>query len=554
MIEEEVFDFVVVGSGAGSIPAALVMQEYGKSVVILEKQSVVGGTSAYSGGVIWVPSNHHLEAASETDTIEQARTYFDALVGAPLPSSSYARRESWIRNGPRMVRFLERKGMRFFHAGMPDYYDGPGSLAQGRGLATPLFNARELGEWEQKLSTPASGRRMPLHIMEQVKILTIRQTWRGKGVALLLVLRKLKERLLGQTILSGGGALMGRLLQIALRENVPIRTDTQVRDFVVEDGRVVGVIGDRDGRRVTIGARLGVLVNAGGFSRNPEMRARFSPHPASAEWTQVNPGDTGEMIRAVSALGAAVDQMDEAFWFPCSYLPDGTTFSMHSAGDIGKPHCIAVDRNGNRFVNEANPYMEFGKRMYEADAVPAWAIFDSQHRRKYFWGMAPPGRTPEKLVASGYMKRADTLAELASLCGIDEAGLMRTVERFNGFAAAGRDADFQRGGSAFNRYYGDPAHRPNPNLGPVVRPPFHAVAIYPGDIGTCGGIVADEHARALRPDGTPIPGLYVTGNTSAAAGGRVYLGAGAAVGPSMIFGYVAACHAAGTNSPDAGLV
>jgi 3-oxosteroid 1-dehydrogenase len=221
---------------------------------------------------------------------------------------------------------------------------------------------------------------------------------------------------------------------------------------------------------------------------------------------------------------------------------------MHSAGDIGKPHCILVDAKGDRFCNEASNYMDVGKKMYEAGTVPAWAIFDSRHRSKYFWGMAFPGKTPQELFDNGYMKRADTLEDIACACGIDPDGLARTVERFNGFAADGVDEDFRRGASTFNRYYGDPTARPNPNLGTIAKAPFYAVVIYPGDIGTCGGIVADEHARALRPDGSPIPGLYVTGNTSAAAGGRVYLGAGAAVGPSMVFGYVAARHAAGANA------
>jgi 3-oxosteroid 1-dehydrogenase len=316
----------------------------------------------------------------------------------------------------------------------------------------------------------------------------------------------------------------------------------------VENGRVTGVTAERDGCKVNIRATHGVLVNAGGFSRNAEMRERYSPKPASANWTQVNPGDTGEMIRAITELGAATDQMDEAFWFPCSFLPDGTTYCMHSAGDIGKPHCILVDANGDRFCNEASNYMDVGKKMYEAGAVPAWAVFDSQHRAKYFWGMAFPGKTPQELFDNGYMRRADTLEGIARACDIDPDGLARTVKRFNGFAAEGIDEDFQRGATTFNRYYGDPTARPNPNLGTIAKAPFYAVAIYPGDIGTCGGIVADEHARALRPDGSPIPGLYVTGNTSAAAGGRIYLGAGAAVGPSMVFGYVAARHASGANT------
>jgi 3-oxosteroid 1-dehydrogenase len=523
------------------------MQEQGKRALIIEKQDVVGGTSAWSGGVIWIPDNDYLNAAGGGDSPARARTYFDALVGDPLPSSSFARRDAWIQQGPEMVRFLEGKGMKFFHSRMPDYYDGPGSLAEGRGLATPLFNIRELGDWEKRLSVPATGPRMPMHIMEGVAILSMKKTWRGKLVALLLAWRKFKEKLLGQKIAGGGTALMGRLLQIAVRNNVPIWTGTAVTDFIVEEGRVTGVVAERDGRRIEARARLGVLVNAGGFAHNLAMREKYSPKPASTQWTQVNPGDTGEMIEAIMKLGAATDQLDEAFWFPCSFPPGGSP-AMHTAGDIGKPHCIVVGPDGLRFVNEANPYMEFGKQMYAANAVPAWAIFDSRHRRDYFWGMLPPGFTPQGLLDSGYLKKADTLDAIAQACGIDAPGLVRTVTRFNAFAQAGKDADFHRGESAFNRYYGDPTAKPNPNLGAIEQPPYYAVALYPGDIGTCGGIVADEHARALEQDGSPIPGLYVTGNTSAAVGGRSYIGAGAAVGPSMVFGYAAARHALGSNS------
>lgn len=545
MAAQEEFDFVIVGSGAGSIPAALVVQEQGKSAVIIEKQTVVGGTSAYSGGVIWMPDNDHVNASGTRDSQGRARSYVDATVGDPLPSSSPARRDAWVREAKKMVRFLERKGMKFFHSGMPDYYDGPGSMAGGRGLATPLFNVRELGEWQAKLSVPATGPRMPMHIMEGVTILSMKKTWRGKFIGVLLGYRKFKEKLLGQKISGGGTALMGRLLQIALREKIPIWTETPVKDLIVEEGRVMGVIAERDGQRIAVRARLGVLINAGGFSHNDRMRETWQAPNARSEWSFVNPGDTGEMIEAVMKLGAATDQLDESFWFPCSRMPDGS-LSMHTAGDIGKPHCLTVNAAGERFVNEANPYMEFGKRMHETGAIPAWAIFDSRHRSDYFWGMLPPSYTPQALLDSGYLKKADTLEEIARLCGIDPAGLARTVERFNGFAATGRDEDFQRGESAFNRYYGDPT-MPNPNLGVIEKPPFYAVELRAGDIGTCGGIVADEHARALKPDGTAIPGLYVTGNSSAAVGGRVYIGAGAAVGPSMAFGYIAAKHAVGAN-------
>ncbi|TAL03660.1 MAG: FAD-binding protein [Rhodospirillaceae bacterium] len=546
--QEETFDFIIVGSGGGSVPAALVMKERGKSVLIIEKQTQIGGTSAYSGGVIWIPNNDHLNAAGGNDSHERSRTYFDTMIGPPLPSSSYARRDAWIREGAEMIRFLERKGMKFVHAHWPDYYcERPGGILDGRSLAAPLFNIKELGEWAPKLAAHPMTSMLPLASPESVALFTATKTLRGKWIAMKVAFRKVKEKLLGQTIRGAGNALQGRLFQIAFRENVPIWTETPVKDFVVENGRVVGVIAEREGRTIQVRARLGVLVNAGGFSRNLEMREKYQPKPTSVNWTQVNPGDTGEMIQAIMKLGAATDQLDESFWLACSFLPDGTTFGFHSPNDIGKPHAIVVDNKGKRFTNESSSYMEFGQKMYAAGAVPAWAIFDSRHRRYYPWGGALPGVTPKSLIESGYMKKADTLDEIARLCGVDPAGLAQTVERFNGFVRKGVDEDFHRGASGYNHYYGDPTVKPNPNLGTLEKAPFYAVAIYPGDVGTCGGIVADEHARALRPDGSPIPGLYVTGNTSAAAGGRVYMGAGASVGPSMTFGYIAARHAAGAN-------
>jgi 3-oxosteroid 1-dehydrogenase len=277
------------------------------------------------------------------------------------------------------------------------------------------------------------------------------------------------------------------------------------------------------------------------------MREAYQPKPTSTEWTFVNPGDTGEMIRAAMALGAQTDLMDEAWWMGTSVLPDGSSGGMHSPNDIGKPHCIVVGRDGRRFVNESNSYMEFGQRMYAAGAVPAWAVFDSRHRNSYPWGLALPGRTPRDLLDKGYFKKADTLAELAALCGIDAEGLARQVARFNTFARNGKDEDFQRGDSAYNRYYGDPSHKPNANLGTIEKAPFYAVEMVPGDVGTSGGVMTDEYARVLKADGAIIPGLYATGNSTAAVVGRSYPGAGASVGPSMTFGYIAALHAAGAN-------
>jgi len=548
MTDQEVFDFIIVGSGGGSVPAALVVKDHGKQPLIIEKQALIGGTSAFSGGVIWIPNNDHLNAEGGNDSHERARTYFDGLIGDVGPASSPQRRDAFIREGAEMIRFLERKGMKFVHAHWPDYYDNrPGGSAAGRSLAAPLFNINELGEWGSKLGHHPLTSAAPIASPESVHVFVASKTWRGKVIAAKVACRFVLNKLLGRRVRGAGNALQGRLFQIALRENIPIWTEAPVKDFLVENERVVGVIAERNGRTIHVRSRLGVLVNAGGFSRNLAMRERYQPKPTSVTWTQVNPGDTGEMIQAAMAVGAATDLMDEAWWLACSFAPDGTFMGMHSPNDIGKPHCIVVDSRGKRFANESNAYMEFGQRMYAAGAVPAWAIFDSRHRRYYPWGLLLPGRTPQSLIENGYLKKASSLSDLARACGIDPAGLEQTVARFNSFVPKGVDEDFDRGASAYNRYYGDPTIKPNPNLGKIERPPYYAVAIVPADVGTSGGIMTDEHARALRADGSVIQGLYATGNSTAAVMGRRYLGAGASVGPSMAFGYIAARHAVRAN-------
>ncbi|HEX7856345.1 MAG TPA: FAD-binding protein [Sphingobium sp.] len=542
------FDFIIVGSGGGSVPAALVMKDQGKTAVIIEKLPVFGGTSAYSGGVIWIPNNHIGNPDGSKDSPERARRYMDTLAGASADTIIPQRRDAYVRGGPEMVRFLEAKGMKFLDAEWPDYHDEmPGGRPSGRSLSAPLFNANELGDWAPRLAQYAMTTDIPMSSPEAVHLFVAKKTWRGKVIAAKIAGRIILKKLFGRDLRGAGPALMGRLFQIARREQIPVWTDTPVHDLLVEEGRVVGVRCMRNGQAAELRARLGVLINAGGFSRNREMREQYQPKPTSVDWTQVNPGDTGEMIQAAMRAGGAIDFMNEAWWLPSSFHPDGSIAGFHSPNDFAKPHCIVVGKDGRRFANEASGYMEMGQRMYAAGAVPAWAIFDSRHRQTYPWGTIMPGRAPKKHIESGYLKQSDTLAGLATRCGIDPVQLSATVSRFNSFAKAGVDKDFGRGESAYNHYYGDPTVKPNPNLGSLEKAPFYAVAIYPSDVGTAGGIVADEYGRALREDGSVIEGLYVTGNSSAAVMGRCYPGAGSSIGPSMVFGYLSARHAAGAN-------
>ncbi|REG58466.1 3-oxosteroid 1-dehydrogenase [Paraburkholderia sp. BL6669N2] len=559
------YDFVVVGSGGGSMCAALACKTAGKEALIIEKQSKVGGSTGYSGGVWWLPNNHVMRRHGVRDSYERARQYFDAAVTYQGPGTSPARREAYLRTGPKMAEFLEQQGMQFVYAdGWSDYYDTlPGGEPRGRSLLAKLFDVKELGEWAPKLSR-YKGVSIPANSNEFPELFLLKRTWGGKRKAMQLAGRMLYQKLTGKELVSNGAAIQGRMLQIALRENIPIWTETPVRDLIVENGRVAGVIAMRGGREMRVRAREGVLLNTGGFSHNAEMRRKYQPQPSSSAWTNANPGDTGEVLEAAVAIGGAVDCMEEAWWVVTSLgpnetlpegarAPDGSPLPFMHHLDLSLPFSIMVDQDGRRFCDEAGAYMEIGQRMYQRQketgkAVPSWVVMDSRQRKYYPWGTAMQGQIPQQWLDSGYMIKADSISELAQKCGIDTAGLQDTVTRFNGFCKSGVDSDYGRGSRAFDRCHGDPTIKPNPNLGPIEQAPFYAVRMYPGDVGTAGGLVTDEYARVLKEDGSLIPGLYATGNCTASVVGRCYPGAGSSIGASFVFGYIAALHASGAQT------
>jgi 3-oxosteroid 1-dehydrogenase len=563
---ENNYDLVIVGSGGGSMCAALEAKRLGRRPVILEKQAKVGGSTAFSGGVWWIPNNPLMAREGVADSFEKAKQYFDAVVTYKGPAVTAARRDAFLQTGPEMIGFLERRGMKLYRPeGWSDYYDElPGGEPRSRSLMASRFDLNELREWAPRLQTYAPGLAAPIGSNEFTTLFLMKRTLAGKAKLLKLIGVTVWGKLTGKRLVSNGHAIQGRMLQIALREQIPIFPDTPVTDFIVENGRVCGVTVQRDGRSVQVRASDGVLINSGGFSRNGAMRQQYGRTPIAGDWTNANPGDTGEMIEAMMRLGAGTDCLDTAWWVVTSrntdgtwpegaVMPDGTVFPFMHHLDLSFPYSIMVDQTGERFCDEAGAYMEIGERMYQrhqqtGKAIPAWVIFDARQRRYYHWGSALPGTTPQSWLDSGYMKQAATLDQLCGICGIDAAGLRRTVERFNGFCQTGVDADFKRGGRAFDRAHGDPRVKPNPNLGPIEQAPFYAVAIYPGDVGTAGGVLTDEHARVLRSDGTAVEGLYATGNCTASVFGRCYPGAGASIGASFVFGYLAARHAAARTS------
>ena len=541
---DETVDFLVVGSGGGSMCAGLMLRHLGKTPLILEKTDKIGGSTAMSGGVLWIPNNPLMRREGVADTPDAARTYFDAAVGHDAaPGASPARRDAFLRAGPRMTEFLEAKGVQFERAdGWSDYYDDlPGGCPRGRSIGMKLLDSAEMGSLLDDLRIGPMPFPVSANEIRDISLAT--RTLSGMAMGIKVLLRMRRGKRTGKPLLGVGAAVQGRMLMAAAAHGVPIRTSHAVRQLLAEDGRVVGVLAEHAGRTLRIRARDGVLINAGGFSHNLAMRQKYGPAPASVDFTNANPGDTGEMIEQAQALGAAIDLMDEAWWVPGTKPPNGEIY-MH-VSDIAKPHVILVNGAAQRFTNEAGSYMQNGQRMYEQHPPVWWVIMESRHRRRYAWGTQPPGVTPPDWVGSGYMKKADSLAALASQIGLDATALAATVARFNGFCAHGKDEDFNRGGRAYDRFYADPRNKPNASLGALEKPPFYAFKAFPGDVGTSGGIVCDEWARVLRDDGSVIPGLYATGNSTAAVTGRCYPGAGASIAASFVFGYLAARHAAG---------
>ncbi|MBB4631959.1 FAD-binding protein [Sphingosinicella soli] len=540
-------DLVIVGSGAGAVTAALRARKWGKTALIVEKAEFFGGSTALSGGVTWIPNAAPLLRAGADDSIEKGRAYLDACAGPYAAGTTRERREAYLSKGPEMISFLESEGMEFAYLdGFSDYHEGeyPGGLARGRSLGGKLFALNRLGDWLPKMRRASGIQEIPATVPEIGQLVLSGRTWKSR-ITFVKVGWRMIQRKLGRLLVAAGASLQGRLFLLAKNAGQEIWLGSPLTDLIREDGRVVGVVVRQNGRDVRVRARYGVLLDAGGFARNPDMRANMSRVPHS-RWTVANEGDTGEVMQMATGLGADTAMTQEAWWIPASFLPDGS-ISWHNPIDMGKPHAIVVDQGGSRYVNESTSYVTVGLAMFERDktvpAVPSWFIVESRHRDRYRMGIAPAGKTPEDWITSGYMKRADTIDDLARQCDIPPEQLRKTVDRFNGFAEAGHDADFGKGESAYNRVWGDPTNKPNPSLGKIEIGPFYAVKVFPADVGTCGGLVADEYARVLDKAGQPIPGLYAAGNITASVMGPSYPGAGASIGASMVFSYIAADHA-----------
>ncbi len=540
---DHTYDVVVVGSGAAGMAAALTARLRGLSALVVEKTDKYGGSTALSGGAIWVPANFHLDEAGLGDTREKARAYLDATVGDRVPE---ARKEAYLDHGPRMVKeFHDRTDVRFMYTpGYSDYYpEALGGMAQGRSIEPRIADLKALGPLAvgmRRAGLPTYGLTITSYDFRYVNMIS--RTWAGRRASLRVGVRAAKALVTGKKLVSLGEALVARLRLSLDKHGAELWLSAPLTSFVrdEESGRVTGVRVTRDGKQVSVRARGGVVLASGGFSHSQELREKHLPAPTSTAWTHASEGQVGDALRLGEELGAATDLLDRVWGAPSVCPPGEKSFFL--VADRGIPGMVIVNAAGQRYANEAAPYHQFVDAMYEADrpdarTVPSWLVLDARAKSRYlFAGLFPGQSFPASWTRTGFLKQAATIEQLATL--VKAPQLPSSVRRFNRFADAGKDEDFGRGDSVYDRYYGDPT-LPNPNLAPLEKGPFYAIPVHPGDIGTKGGLVTDSQARVLREDGTVIEGLYASGNCSAAVMGETYPGPGATIGPAMAFGWAA---------------
>jgi 3-oxosteroid 1-dehydrogenase len=547
-------DVVVVGAGGAGMCAALAAATQGLDVVLVEKSAYFGGSTARSGGGVWMPGNAALKAAGQVsaDDLAQAKLYLDSIVGDEVPK---VRRDTYLDRGPEVLDFIHaHTPVRF--QWVPHYADyhpeAPGGRPAGRSCEPVPLDARFLGAELDRLH-PQYTKAPANMIVTQAdfrKISLGLRTWRGPLTMVKVLLNRVVSGLLRRRMYAMGNAIVIGLRQGLVEAGVPVHYETELTGLALEDGRVTGVRVSRDGAETTIGARRGVILGSGGFEKNLEMREKYQPHPTSVDWTTGSEFNAGGGILAGIAAGAQTDLMDDAWWGPTIPLPNGPWFCL---AERNLPGSIIVNQAGQRYMNEALPYVEAVHAMYDGEAtgvghVPSWMVIDQRYRNRYlFAGLSPRQPFPGRWYQHGTVRKAATVEALAAEIDVPADALQSTLDRFNGFARSGVDEDFHRGESAYDKYYSDPTVKPNPSLHVIDRAPFYAVKIVPGDLGTKGGLVTDERARVLRADGSVIPGLYAAGNVSSAVMGHTYAGPGATIGPALAFGYLAAEDIARTS-------
>ena len=557
-------DLLVIGSGCGGLSTAVTARKAGLDVIVAEKEPVFGGTTAFSGGVLWIPGNRHGRAHNPGDTREAAKRYLRNECGDGFDEAAV---DAFLDAAPAAVEWFERETeVKFVPTLYPDYHPTvPGGVDIGRSILAAPYDIRGLGADMARLRPPLQtitfigmmfnssnadlkhffnatksltsfvyvAKRLATHVQELVRY--------GKGIQV-----------------TSGNALAARLARSALAAGVPIWTEAPAVKLVQEAGRVVGAVIRRDGQEVEVRTRRGVVLACGGFPHDAKRIARAYPHLRSGgeHLSPVPTGNTGDGIALAEGVGGRFDLRfpSASAWMPVSRVEnrDGSVGVFPHLLDRYKPGVIGVLRNGQRFCNESESYHDVGAAMVEAcrgqPETAAWLVCDATALAKYGLGYVKPAPVPHgRFLRNGYLKKGATLAELAAACGIDAAGLERTVREFNVHAAKGEDPAFGRGRTSFNRYLADPTNQPNPCVAPLAQGPYYAVKLLMGDLGTFDGLRTSAVGEVLSGTGAAIPGLYAVGNDRASLMGGNYPAAGITLGPNLVFGWLLGRHVAGVG-------
>ena len=562
------YDVVVVGSGNGALTSALCAHDGGAKTLVIEKSDQFGGTSATSGGGVWIPNNRYAKAENVDDSDQDARDYINSV--SPKGKINEDLIETYIIEGPRMIDYLHENSIVKYRnlPYYPDYFpDNPGGKGGNRSMEPEPISGTKLGNDLAKLREqhPQTAFTMgPINMnftqVEGQLLLGALPGWKSLFAKLITkyifdIPMRFKWGWKDRRLTMGNAGVARLILSLKDRD-VDLWIDTGMTDLIENKGKVIGIKANKYGSEINIKANKGVILASGGFEKDQNLREQYLPQPTNSDWSAANIYNTGDALKAALKLGADTHQMDTGWWSTVMKVPNQEKGWL-SMVDKSMPGNYTVNKNGERFSNESQNYVSFVDDMFKQYAegnpcAPCYMIFDSNFRKNRPCGpllqgtMQPDSSVPKEWWTPSFLSKADTLEKLAEIVGIDPRGLLKTQAKVNKFSKTGKDLDLKRGDSVYDRYYGDPSVTPNPCLASLDKGPFYCMVLYPGEMGTAGGLVIDVNARVLKADGVAIPGLYACGNCTTALLPK-YPGPGSTLGPAMTFGYLAAKHITGTN-------
>ena len=562
------YDVVVVGSGNGALTSALCAHDGGAKTLVIEKSDQFGGTSATSGGGVWIPNNRYAKAENVDDSDQDARDYINSV--SPKGKINEDLIETYIIEGPRMIDYLhENSKVKYRNLPhYPDYFpDNPGGKGGNRSMEPEPISGTKLGNDLAKLREqhPQTAFTMgPINMnftqVEGQLLLGALPGWKSLFAKLITkyifdIPMRFKWGWKDRRLTMGNAGVARLILSLKDRD-VDLWIDTGMTDLIENKGKVIGIKANKYGSEINIKANKGVILASGGFEKDQNLREQYLPQPTNSDWSAGNIYNTGDALKVALKLGADTHQMDTGWWSTVMKVPNQEKGWL-SMVDKSMPGNYTVNKNGERFSNESQNYVSFVDDMFKQYAegnpcAPCYMIFDSNFRKNRPCGpllqgtMQPDSSVPKEWWTPSFLSKGDTLEELAEIVGIDPQGLLKTQAKVNKFSKTGKDLDLKRGDSVYDRYYGDPSVTPNPCLASLDKGPFYCMVLYPGEMGTAGGLVIDVNARVLKADGVAIPGLYACGNCTTALLPK-YPGPGSTLGPAMTFGYLAAKHITGTN-------